>query len=95
MILKSTGAVFQAKGSASLCKNVLVGIIAENTDPLRLLLNYFVMTGNFFCGIAEISKFFPTLMDFEQKLMQNMKLKKIITRKDFFRKKLILSPYLS
>jgi len=30
----------------------------------------------FFCGIAEITKFFPTFMEFEQKLLQDMKLKK-------------------
>ena len=57
-------------------QNVLVGIIAENTDPLDLLLNYFIMIGKPFCGIAQITKFFPTFMDFEQKLLQNMKLKK-------------------
>jgi len=49
-------------------QNVLVGIIAENTDPLHLLLNYFIMIGKLFCGIAEITKFFPIFIDFEQKM---------------------------
>ena len=57
-------------------QNVLIGIIAENADPLHLLLNYFIMIGKVSCGIAEITKFFPTFTDFEQKLLQNMKLKK-------------------
>ena len=40
----------------------------------------------FSCGIAEITKFFPTFMDFEQTIAAKYETEKIINREDFFKK---------
>ena len=45
-------------------QNVLIGIIAENADPLHLLLNYFIMTGEVFLWNCTNNQILPNIHGF-------------------------------
>ena len=70
--LKSTGAVFQAKGSASPCKMCL-------SESSLKMLNYFTMMEKFSCGIEEI--ILPNINGFRAKTAAKYETEKIISRK--------------
>ena len=74
-------------------QNVLIGIIAENADPLHLLLNYFIMIGKVFWWNCRNNQILPNIYEFRAKIPAKYETEKIISRKDFFEKKWILSPY--
>ena len=76
-------------------QNVLIGIIAENADPLHLLLNYFIMIGKVFLWNCRNNQILPNIHGFRAKIAAKYETEKIISRKDFFKRKWILSPYLS
>jgi len=69
-------------------QNVLVGIIAENTDPLHLLLNYFIMIGKLFLWNCRNNQILPNIHRFRAKNVLKYETEKINSRKDFFRKKM-------
>ena len=65
-------------------QNVLVGIIAENTDPSHLLLNYFIMIGKLFLWNCRNNQILPNIHGFRTKIAANNETEKIMSRKDFF-----------
>ena len=86
-ILKSTGAVFQAKLRIRLSlQNVLIGINAGNADPLHLLLNCFIMIGKVFLWNCRNNQILPNIHGFRAKIAAKYETEKIISRKDFFKK---------
>ena len=75
-------------------QNVLVGIITETSDPLHIMLNYFIIIGKLFLWNCRYKQIFPNIHGFRAKIVAKYETEKIISRKDFFTKKWILSPYL-
>ena len=73
-------------------QNVLVGIVAETTDPLHLLLNYFIIIGKLFLWNYKNNQILPNIHGFRAKIVAKYATEKIISRRDFFRKKWTLSP---
>ena len=76
-------------------QNVLVGIITEINDPLHILLNYFIIIGKLFLWNCRNNQILSNIRGFRAKIVAKYETEKIVSRKDFFRKKWILSPYLS
>ena len=73
----------------------IVGIITETTDPLNILLNYFIIIGKLFLWNCRNNQILPNIHGFRAKIVAKYETEKIISNKDFLRKKWILSPYLS
>lgn len=76
--------IFSNKIIRIFLQNVLAGIITGTTQSLHILLNYFIIIGKLFKIVelqTEITKFFPTFMNFEQQLLLYMKLKTQSVRK--------------
>ena len=71
-------------------QNVLVGIITETTDPLHILLNYFIITGKLFLWNCRNNQILPNIQGFRAKVVAKYETEKIINNKDFLRKKWIL-----
>ena len=76
-------------------QNVLVGIITETSDPLHIMLNYFIIIGKLFLWNCRNKQILPNIHGFRAKIVAKYETEKIISRKEFFTKKWILSPYLS
>ena len=71
-------------------QNVLIGIIA-----LHLLLNYFIMIGKVVLWTCRNNQILSNIHSFRAKIAAKYETEKIISRKEFLKKKWILSPYLS
>ena len=75
-------------------QNVFVGIITEPSDPLHIMLNYFIIIGKLFLWNCRNKQILPNIHGFRAKIVAKYETEKIISRKDFFTKKWTLSPYL-
>ena len=73
----------------------LFGILTENACPLLQLLNYFIIIGKLYlwdCGSKQI---LPNIYGFRAKIIAKYETEEKISNKEFFKRKWILSPYLS
>ena len=67
-------------------QNVLVGIITETTDPLHIMLNYFIIIEKFFLWSCRKNQILPNIHGFRAKIVAKYETEKTISRKEFFRK---------
>ena len=76
-------------------ENVLIGILTENVCPLLQLLNYFIITGNLYLWDCKIKQILPNIYGFRAKIIAKYETEEKISNKEFFKRKWILTPYLS
>ena len=67
-------------------QNVLVGIITETSDPLHIMLNYFIIIGKLFLWNCRNKQILPNINGFRAKIVTKYETEKIISKKDFFTK---------
>ena len=76
-------------------ENVLFGILTENTCPLLQLLNYFIIIGKLYSWDCRSKQIFPNIYGFRAKIIAKYETEEKISNKEFFKRKMILTPYLS
>ena len=76
-------------------ENVLFGILTENACPLLQLLNYFIIIGKLYLWDCRSKQILPNIYGFRAKIIAKYETEEKISNKEFFKRKWILSPYLS
>lgn len=76
-------------------ENVLFGILTENACPLLQLLNYFIIIGKLYLWDCRSKQIFPNIYGFRAKIIAKYETEEKISNKEFFKRKWILTPYLS
>ena len=76
-------------------ENVLFGILTENACPLLQLLNYFIIIGKLYLWDCRSKQILPNIYGFRAKIVAKYETEGKISNKELFKKKWILTPYLS
>ena len=76
-------------------ENVLFGILTENACPLLQLLNYFIIIGKLYLWDCRSKQILPNIYGFRAKIIAKYETEEKISNKEFFKRKWILTPYLS
>ena len=76
-------------------ENVLFGILTENACPLLQLLNYFIIIGKLYLWDCRTRQILPNIYGFRAKIIAKYETEEKIRNKEFFKRKWILTPYLS
>ena len=76
-------------------ENVLFGILTENACPLLQLLNYFIIIGKLYLWDCRSKQILPNICGFRAKIVAKYETEGKISNKEFFKRKWILTPYLS
>ena len=76
-------------------ENVLFGILTENACPLLQLLNYFMIIGELYLWDCRGKQILPNNYGFSSKIVAKYETEEKISNKEFFKRKWILTPYLS
>ena len=75
-------------------ENVLFGILTENACPLLQLLNYFIIIGKLYLWDCRSKQILPNIYGFRAKIIGKYETEEKISKKEFFKRKWILTPYL-
>ena len=73
----------------------LFGILTENACPLLQLLNYFIIIGKLYLWDCRSKQILPNICGFKAKIIAKYETEEKISNKEFFKRKWILTPYLS
>ena len=76
-------------------ENVLFGILTEKACPLLQLLNYFMIIGKLYLWNCRSKQILPNIHGFTAKIIAKYETEEKISNKEFFKRKWILTPYLS
>ena len=76
-------------------ENVLFGILTENACPSLQLLNYFIIIGQLYLWDCRSKQILPNIYGFRAKINAKYETEEKISNKEFFKRKWILTPYLS
>ena len=76
-------------------ENVLFGILTENACPLLQLLNYFIIIGKLYLWDCRSQQVLPNIYGFRAKIIVKYETEEKISNKEFFKRKWILTAYLS
>ena len=76
-------------------ENVLFGILTENACPLLQLLNYFIIIGKLYLWDCRSKQILPNIYGFRAKIIAKYETEEKISNKEFFKRKWILTLYLS
>jgi len=74
---------------------VLFGILTENACPLPKLLSYFIIIGKLYLLDCSGKQILPNIYGFRAKIVAKYETEEKISNKEFFKRKWILTPYLS
>ena len=86
---------FQVQRICLCLENVLFGILTENDCPLPQLLNYFIIIGKLYLWDCRSKQILPNIYGFRAKIIAKYETEEKISNKEFFKRKWILTPYLS
>ena len=76
-------------------ENVPFGILTENAFPSLQLLNYFIIIGKLYLWDCRSKQILPNIYGFRAKIIAKYEIEEKISNKEFFKRKWILTPYLS
>jgi len=76
-------------------ENVLFGILTENACPLLQFLNYFIIIGKRYLWDCRSKQNLLNIYGFRAKIVAKYETEEKISNKEFFKRKWILTPYLS
>ena len=76
-------------------ENVLFGILTENSCPLLQLLNYFIIVGKLYLWDYRSKQILPNIYGFRANIIAKYETEGKISNKKFFKRKWMLTPYLS
>ena len=86
---------FESTNSSLLIENVLFGIWTKNAYPSLQLLNYFIIIGKLYLWDCRSKQILPNIYGFRAKIIAKYETEEKISNKEFFKRKWILTPYLS